>query len=318
MNIKKPIFWDKKEPNFLSYILYPATFLIKINNIFSKYFPKKKFNKIKSICVGNIYLGGTGKTPTTLKLYQILKAKNYDVVIGKKYYSNQKDEQDLLKNKAKFISSTNREEIIKLAIKNRHKVIIFDDGLQDKKIEYDLKLVCFDSKIWLGNSRLIPSGPLREDINSLRKYNGVFLKISDNKTKLIEIISEIKKTNSKIEIFKSFVHIKNINQFNPSDKYLIFSGIGNASSFKEILTYNKFKIVEEKIFSDHYNYKDEDISKILEISKDKDLKILTTEKDYFKIPSHFRNQINFLEIDLKFDEEEKLLKLVESKINEKN
>tara|TARA_B100001057_G_scaffold491428_1_gene581648 strand:+ start:4498 stop:5454 length:957 start_codon:yes stop_codon:yes gene_type:complete len=318
MNIKKPIFWDKKEPSFLSYILYPATFFIKINNIFFKYFPKKKFNKIKSICVGNIYLGGTGKTPTTLKLYQILKAKNYDVVIGKKYYSNQKDEQDLLKNKAKFISSTNREKIIKLAIKNRHKVIIFDDGLQDKKIEYDLKLVCFDSKIWLGNSRLIPSGPLREDINSLKKYNGVFLKISDNKTELIEIISEIKKTNSKIEIFKSFVHIKNINQFNPSDKYLIFSGIGNASSFKEILNYNKFKIVEEKIFSDHYNYKNEDISKILEISKNKGLKILTTEKDYFKIPSHFRNQINFLEIDLKFDEEEKLLKLVESKINEKN
>ena len=56
-----------------------------------------------------IYIGGTGKTPTALKLYQILKAKNYDVVIGKKYYSNQKDEQNLLKNKAKFISSTSRE-----------------------------------------------------------------------------------------------------------------------------------------------------------------------------------------------------------------
>ena len=76
--------------------------------------------------------------------------------------------------------------------------------------------------------------------------------------------------------------------------------------------------MEEKIFSDHYVYKDEDISKILEISKKKGLKILTTEKDYFKISNHFRNKINFLEIDLKFDMEKKLLRLIESKINETN
>ena len=126
------------------------------------------------ICVGNIYLGGTGKTPTTLKLYQLLKDINYKVVNAKKYYFDQKDEYVLLKNKSNVISLRNRDEIIKHAIEKNYELVIFDDGLQEKKIDYDLKFVCFDSKNWIGNGLLIPSGPLREEINSLRKYDGVF------------------------------------------------------------------------------------------------------------------------------------------------
>ena len=318
MNIKKPLFWDRKKPNFLAYILFPLTFLIRINSFFLKFVPKKKFDKIKTICVGNIYLGGTGKTPTTLKLYQLLKAKKYNTVIGKKYYSNQKDEQILLKNKASLITSGNREEIIKLAIKLDHNLIIFDDGLQERRFDYDIKFVCFDAKIWLGNGYLLPSGPLRENINSLKKYDGVFLKITDKSTNLNKITSEIKKVNSKIEIFNSHVQIKDISKFNLSDKYLIFSGIGNSTSFKEILINNKFNVTEEKILPDHYDYKDNHIYKILEIAKKNNLKVITTEKDYIKIPGHLKNEINSIEIDFKIDEEEKLVKFIESKIDETN
>ena len=318
MKINKPTFWDKKKPNFLTYILSPLTFLLKINIIILKLIPKKKFDQIKSICVGNIYLGGTGKTPTSLKLYQLLKAKNYNVVIGKKYYSSQKDEIILLKNKSDTILSKNREEIIGLATKKNHELIIFDDGLQDRKIDYDIKFVCFDSKIWIGNGYLIPAGPLRENINSLKKYDGVFLKNTNENSDLINIISEIKKINSKIKIFNSRVEIKNINKFNLSNKYLIFSGIGNSKSFKEILINNKFNVIEEKIFSDHYEYKDQDIQKILKISKKRNLKTLTTEKDYVKIPVNLRDEIDFIEIDLKIDEDEKLIKFINSKINETN
>ncbi len=318
MNIKKPLFWDRKKPNFLAYILFPLTFLIRINSFFLKLVPKKKFDKIKTICVGNIYLGGTGKTPTTLKLYQLLKAKKYNTVIGKKYYSNQKDEQILLENKASLITSRNREKIIKLAIKLDHELIIFDDGLQERRFDYDIKFVCFDAKIWLGNGCLLPSGPLRENINSLKKYDGVFLKITDKSTNLNKITSEIKKVNSKIEIFNSHVQIKDISKFNLSEKYLIFSGIGNSTSFKEILINNKFNVTEEKILPDHYDYKDNDIYKILEIAKKNNLKVITTEKDYIKIPGHLKNEINSIEIDFKIDEEEKLVKFIESKIDETN
>ena len=318
MNIKKPLFWDQKKINFLTYALFPLTLIIRINNFFSKFLPKKKINQIKTICVGNIYLGGTGKTPTTLKLYQLLKTKKYRVAIGKKYYSNQMDEQILLKNKSSFISSKNREEVIKLAIEKDHEIIIFDDGLQERMVDYDIKFVCFDSKIWLGNGHLIPAGPLRENINSLKKYDGVFLKNTDENTNLAKIFSKIKKINSKTEIFISNVKIKDVHKFNLSDNFFIFSGIGNSSSFKEILINNKFNIIKEKIFPDHYEYKDNDLYKIIEISKKNKLKIITTEKDYNKIPNHLKHEINFVEIDLKIDNEEKLIKFIETKINETN
>ena len=72
MNFKKPNFWNLKKPNLYSYLLTPFTIPIIINNFLSKIKKKIKFSKIKSICVGNIYLGVTGKTPLTIKLFKII------------------------------------------------------------------------------------------------------------------------------------------------------------------------------------------------------------------------------------------------------
>ena len=318
MNLHKPKFWDFEKPNFLAYLLLPLTLFVRANIFISKLYPKKKFKKIKTICIGNIYLGGTGKTPTTLKLYQLLKNINYKVVNAKKYYFDQEDEYVLLKNKSNLITLRDRDEIIKHAIKKNYELVIFDDGLQEKKIDYDLKFVCFDSKNWIGNGLIIPSGPLREEINSLRKYDGVFLKVTNTSIDLNKIKLIIKNINPKIEVFDTYVKIKNIESLELSDKYLIFSGIGNSTSFKEILKNNNFNIVEEKIFADHYDYKIQDIQKILEISKNKDLKILTTEKDYIKIPEDLKSEINFIEIDLEIPKKDKLIKFVKSKIDERN
>ena len=318
MNLSKPKFWDFKKPNYLAYLLLPLTLFVKANNFFSKLYTKKKFKKIKSICIGNIYLGGTGKTPTTLKLYQLLKNLNYNVVNAKKQYFDQKDEYGLLKNKSKVISLRNRDEIINLAIEKNFDLIIFDDGLQEKKIDYDLKFVCFDSKNWIGNGLLMPSGPLREEISSLRKYDGVFLKVTNTNIDLNKIKLIIKNINPKIEVFDSYVKIKNIETLNRSNEYLIFSGIGNSFSFRETLENNNFNVIEEKIFADHYDYNNQDIQKILETARNKDLKILTTEKDFIKIPDNLKSEINFIEIDLEIPKKDKLIKFIKSKIDERN
>ena len=99
---------------------------------------------------------------------------------------------------------------------------------------------------------------------------------------------------------------------------MIFSGIGNSSSFRETLENNDFNIIEEKIFTDHYDYDYQDIQKILQIAKNKDLKILTTEKDFVKIPNDLKSEINFTEIDLEIPKMDKLIKFIKSKIDEKN
>ena len=104
--ILKPKFWDKSNLSFLSLILLPLTILTFLINFFKKIYNKKKFN-IKTICVGNIYLGGTGKTPLVIKINEILRNK-FRLFVIKKNYSDQIDEQELLKNKTKLIITKSR------------------------------------------------------------------------------------------------------------------------------------------------------------------------------------------------------------------
>ena len=318
MILKKPKFWDFKKPNFFVYLLYPFTIFVEINNILFSLIPKKKFTKIKTICVGNLYIGGTGKTPTSLFLYNLLKKMNINPVTAKKFYTNQIDEQKFLKDNSNFISCSNRKEIVKKAIEMKYDLIIFDDGLQEKWINYDIKFACFDSEKWIGNGYLIPSGPLREKINTLKNYHGIFLKIVNNDSNLDYIYKKIKNINPNIEIFESNIQIKNINKFDINKNYIIFSGIGNPDSFKKLLLNNKFKIIEEITFPDHYNYQDKDISEIIDKANSKNAEIITTEKDFKRIPQNFKEKISFLEINMKIKDENKLVQFLKTKINEIN
>ena len=313
MNFKKPIFWDLKKPNIFSYLLLPFTIPVIINNFFLGIQKKYKFSKIKTVCIGNIYLGGTGKTPLTIKLFDIIKRMGFDVITAKKFYSNQIDEQKLLKAKTKNIVSKTRIDAINQAVNNSNQVIIFDDGLQEKKIDYDLKIVCFKKKNWIGNGQLIPSGPLREKIENLKNYDIVFLNGKDDNTENIREI--IHRLNPKIEIFESDYIIQNLKELDINSNYLIFSGIGDPASFKEILLENNISVVKEIIFPDHYKYKKKDIENILQESKKLNAKILTTEKDFIKLSVDDVREINFLKIELKIVKEEKFINFINDKLN---
>ena len=316
MILKKPKFWDFKKPNFFVYLLYPFTIFVKINNIISSLIPKKKFTEIKTICVGNLYVGGTGKTPTSLFLYNLLKKMNINPVTAKKFYNNQIDEQEFLKDNSNFISLSDRKEIVKKAIEMKFDMIIFDDGLQEKWINYDIKFACFDSEKWIGNGHLIPSGPLREKMNALKNYHGIFLKTVNENSNLDYIYNKIRDINPNIKIFESNIEIKNINKFNIDKNFIIFSGIGNPDSFKKLLIKNKFKIVEEITFPDHYNYQDKDISEIINKANSNNAEIITTEKDFNRVPQNFREKISFLEINMKIKDENELIQFLKTKINE--
>ena len=318
MILKKPKFWDFKKPNFFAYLLYPFTIFVEIHNIISTVIPKKKFTEIKTICVGNLYIGGTGKTPTSLFLYNLLKKNNINPVTAKKFYKNQLDEQKFLKDNSNFISLSDREEIVKKAIEMKFDMVIFDDGLQEKWINYDIKFACFDSEKWIGNGHLIPSGPLREKMNALKNYHGIFLKIVNEEKNLDYIYNKIKDINPNIEVFESNIEIKNISKFNIDKNYIIFSGIGNPDNFKKLLLKNKFKIIEEITFPDHYNYQDKDILKIIDKANSNNAEIITTEKDFKRIPQNFKEKISFLEINMKIKDENKLVQFLKTKINEIN
>ena len=305
MNLKKPKFWDYKKPNLYSYLLIPiAKFLQLISNLKKKSNPKKF--KIKTICIGNIYLGGTGKTSLAIKINKILNKKNIKSCFIKKKYSNQNDEQKLLNNYGKLFVALNRADAIKQAEKENYDVAILDDGLQDKSIVYDLSFVCFNNLNWIGNGMTIPAGPLREDINNLQYYNNIFL--NGNLENLEKLKKEIYKINPNLNIYLGKYEPLNLNEFEIEKNYFLFSGIGNHQTLVSMLKNNGLKIIKDIEFPDHYEYTETDINNILIEAKNLECQIITTEKDYFRLRNNDLNKFKIIKSELKIIDEDNFVK----------
>ena len=308
MNLKKPKFWDYKKPNIYAYILWPLTILIQISNfLITKFKKQKKFN-IKSLCIGNIYIGGTGKTSLSIKINEILSKKKIRSCFIKKSYVNQIDEQKLLGSRGKLFTANKRIRALIEAEKENYQIAIFDDGLQDHSIKYDISLVCFNNLNWVGNGMTIPSGPLRESLNNLRNYNHVFL--NGNSENLSNITSTILNINPSINIHEGKYIPLNLKNFNLKNNYLAFSGIGNHKTFISMIRDYGMNVVKDIEFSDHYNFKNKDIDKILDLSKKLNCKIITTEKDYLRLENDNINEIRFIKTELHIVDEDKLINAI--------
>ncbi|MDC0451890.1 tetraacyldisaccharide 4'-kinase [Candidatus Pelagibacter sp.] len=314
MKLKKPKFWDYKKPSFLSYLLIPFSIILSlIAKIKSK--PKFSNSKIKTICVGNIYIGGTGKTSLTIKIKEILDKNNIKACFIKKFYPNQTDEQKLLSKNGTLFSGLKRTAALDEAISKGFEVAIFDDGLQDNSIKYDLEIVCFNNLNWIGNGLTLPSGPLRENISNLKSYENVFL--NGNEESLITIIEQIKKINPSMNINSGKYTPLNISEFDKNQSYLVFSGIGNHKTFIEMLKNNKLRIVSDLEYPDHYQYSKRDFDEIIINAKKYNAHIITTEKDYLRLENFNRNEILYIKSSLNISDEKSFANTL-SKLNEKN
>ncbi len=312
MKFYKPKFWDKKgHISLLSMLLLPLS-LIPIGKLYyenSKI--KKNFYDLKTICVGNIYIGGTGKTPLVNNLANHFK-KRFRTYIIKKNYTSHLDEKNLLESNHKVIFEKTRELSIKKAENNKAEIMIFDDGLQEKKINYGMKIVCFNSLKLDGNGLIIPAGPLRESLNSIKDYDIVLINGDPNKES-ISFINRIKKINSNIKIFTGKYVPKNYSKLKKK-KFIIFSGIGNPHTFSDTLKSLKIKYSLYEKFPDHYGYKESDLQKLKSLAKNKNCELLTTEKDYFRIKKSLRKNINFLKVELLVDKEKQFYRYLNERL----
>ena len=296
MKIKRPIFWDSF--NLISLLLLPISLITTIFNLF-KSFSNKKYFTIKTICVGNIYLGGTGKTPLALKLNEILKHKFKTVFIKKKYI-DQIDEQNILSKYGNLICLSFRDIALRIAEKKNYQLAILDDGLQDKSLNYDISIACFNSSELVGNGLVLPAGPLRERITNILNYDLAFLNGEKN-NKSFE--KTLKRLNPNLKIFRAKYTPRNLESFKFKNNFLVFSGIGNPLEFQQTLKKYNFKIKKIMTFPDHYKYKNSDINNIKNIAKSNKLKIITTEKDYNRLSNIQKKNIQFLKIGLKIEKE---------------
>ncbi len=307
MKLKKPKFWDYKNPNIYAYLLYPLSFLINLINQIKINTPKKKF-KIKTICIGNFYVGGTGKTSLSLKIKEILNRQNIKSCFIKKIYSDQVDEQNILRNKGDLFLAKKRSEALQKAEDEKYEFAILDDGLQDKTLKYDVSIVCFNNINWIGNGMTFPSGPLRESLENIKNYKHIFL--NGNLENLEFLKREILSINSEINIYVGKYEATNIDEFNKNNNYLVFSGIGNHKTFISMVKNYGLKIIKDLEFADHYQYSNKDINKIIDIAKNLGCKIITTEKDYLRLKDKDFNEIKYIKSNLKILNEDEFIKSI--------
>ncbi len=320
MNLKKPKFWDYQKISIWAILLFPITILYRFIFLTNKFLKTTKQFPIPVICIGNIYLGGTGKTPLAMEIFKINKFLNKNPAFVRKPYHYVNDEIEMLKKFGKIFTLKDRASSISSLINSKFDVAILDDGFQDFSISPNLSILCFNSKQLIGNGFVIPSGPLRESFSSIKRADCIFI----NGEKNLEFERKIKNLNSNSKIFYSKYKIKNSKKF-INKKIIAFAGIGNPQNFFDLLIENNIDVKKTFSFPDHHHYSEADYKKIIaEISllndkkvkkqSENDVVLLTTEKDYSRLDNKMKNNFDYVEINLEIEDKDKFINLIKEKL----
>ncbi len=311
-------FWNKR--SIFNYLLLPVSllyYLLHLLNFHLLQSPKKVTPLV--ICVGNITVGGSGKTPFALSLaHKIIKmglkpafiTRGYGSLASKRKVATLVklpkhsalevgDEAILLARVAPTYVGGNRYMAALKAERDGFDIIIMDDGLQNNTLQKDYSFLVLDDGYGLGNGYTLPAGPLRELYKNakVRVDTTVLITQSDKPSKI-----------KKHDITANIVPLKKPKS---RQRYFAFCGIGRPDKFFNTLAQAGFDVVDIKVFNDHYAYTLRDIKELIKLADG--LKLITTEKDFVKIPAAYVHQIEVLPIELQFDIPDKLLIMLNEK-----
>lgn len=283
------------------------------------------------ISIGNITVGGTGKTPTAQKVAVIIQNLGYRVVILNRGYRSHWDQDMGVVSDGKKIFMTayeagdeaylmaktlpgvpviigkNRALTGKFAVEKLNaEVIIMDDGYQHWHLQRDLDVVLVDTFNMFGNGCLLPRGTLREPLSHLDRAGLFLLTKTDQSSKFgrQELRNTLASYNESAPIIESVHRPKNFVEIadwykgiyeNAKDlselqgkKVMVFSAIGNPSSFEQTLSSIGIDIVEAIRYPDHHDYGMLEMQYISERAISKEVvAMVTTGKDAVKIPTEF-------------------------------
>lgn len=301
------VFWKKS--TLINFVLLPISYLYYFSFKLSKLFRKAKHVNSKVICIGNITVGGAGKTPIAIAVAECMKKFGYKVafisrgyggslsVVGavvkvdpdKHSHKEVGDEPMLLASIAPTYICKDRYLAAKKAEHNGAEVIIMDDGLQNNSLYKDLSILVIDKNYGLGNELILPAGPLRESLASgLKKVDMICISYANLSTKPLVI-------KATCPIFDSDIKVNNIKSFK-GKRYIALVGIGLPEKFFNTLELLKIKIIKKFIFPDHYRYNTKDLAIPIAVAEREKCKIITTEKDLIRMPNDLRHYFKVIAI----------------------
>lgn len=238
------------------------------------------------ICVGNIFAGGVGKTPIVRAIANYFGAP----VVMRGYKKSAKtgnigDEATMLSRTGLAVHVGDRKSnVVLLNKQDDNSPIVMDDGLQNPSIKKDVSIIVFDQGLGYGNGLMLPAGPLRVPKKSVEKADAV-----------IVIENKHPKKNFKLPVGVPVFWAKNqtVSPYADDVKLVAFAGIGYPKKFFAALK----NVVARRAFPDHYEYTQQDIEKLFAIAKKKNAKLITTEKDWVRLPIEIRDEIKYARLD---------------------
>lgn len=309
-----PEFWQKR--GALAYLLWPFSRLYLLAGYIRWFIAQPLKFPCKVICVGNITVGGTGKTQIVIHIAKLLKARNINFVIVTKGFGSQLkvptlvqnyhsyedvgDESIVLAKYGTVIATKNIQSILPLVNELKPRIILVDDSLQNPSFHKDCTIITVDGSRLFGNEFLLPAGPLRQYPKTALKQANIIILINaaDNYHDIGQTLT---------------AQIVPIIKLDPAKDYFAFCGIGNPKRFFATLRNYGIKLAGCKIFPDHHNYSPQDFKYLQEQASALNAILITTRKDFVKIPADKIPTI-CCDVELSFNDPTKLENLIDAKI----
>ena len=281
--------WWFLSKNLMAFILVPVSWIYYL--IGRIVFWVRGKNAISSrrpvICVGNIFAGGVGKTPIVRTIANYFDAP----VVMRGYKKNKKtgdagDEAMMLSRGGLVVHVGDRKSNIVLLNKQSDETspIVMDDGLQNPTIKKDISIIVFDESLGFGNGLLLPAGPLRQPKSVLKNADAIIVIRNKNKKKNFVLPENV-------PVF--YAKNQTVSPYDDNEKLVAFAGIGYPKKF-----FNALKnVVAKRAFPDHYQYTQQDIEQLLSLAEKKKAKLITTEKDWVRLPIEIRDKIKYARLD---------------------
>jgi tetraacyldisaccharide 4'-kinase len=317
--MRAPDFWDGRPGpigDLVSGLLTPVGAVFDAAGRLRRAVVRPYRAPVPVICVGNLVTGGSGKTPVALSLASILIGRGIAAAIVTRGYGGRLagpvrvdpqihdaeavgDEALLAAGRAACWVARDRAAGVRAAVEGGAAAIILDDGFQNPHVAKDLSLVVVDTAYGFGNCRLIPAGPLRERIrDGLARADAIVL-IGDGK--------QVPGETAAIDrpVLRAALEPIDGARF-AGQSVIAFAGIGRPEKFFSSLRELGARIITERGFSDHHPYRANELASLRREAASAGARLVTTTKDWVRLPPAERADIAVLEVELRWREERAL------------
>lgn len=326
--MKTPSFWYDSEPlsPLFSFLLRPFAWLYTWGARLHEKHSHPAPHPLPVICLGNLTAGGSGKTPTSIALSKLFQAERVflsPAFVTRGYRGKIRltervdqsgnaalwgDEAVLLARHAPTFVSPNRHAGALAAKSHGADVVILDDGLQNYSMTKSVSFAVVDGQMGFGNGEILPAGPLRQPLEDGFKSVDAFILIGEDTARIEKTLPPDK------PVFKANLQVRIPPDLPLHEPYVGFCGIGFPEKFRRTLIEIGIDLKGWHPFADHHPYTIQDMYLLMGEALDKKTRLITTEKDYVRLPDfHQKTMIDTLPVEIVFESPDLLLAFIREK-----